>query len=206
MRSRKFGLRQAAGLVVLVLSGCIIVPPDVSGACVTHDPAGPGYWCDDDYEADTCDVAAADFVQTFYAGQGCIELGYAYYCSPEEMAASGGPAYVVGRVLGNAACDASLQPGEVSSSGGSCVAANGICTDSVDPAFASGCDSDPDNPGNVFTAGGTCADTGVSCTGGEGNHPVTGAPMQIDVYYPPELCGLVRDCSALLGGTGVGGC
>jgi hypothetical protein len=193
------------------VAGCILLPtPDESGACELYDPDGPGYWCDDDYEAYQCESDASDVVgHTFQPGSTCADLGYDYYCTAEQMAASGGPAYVVPRLLGNAACDASRrpgEPGEPGGAGGSCLATNGICTDSEDPMFESGCNVDPDNPANVFTPGGRCPDTGVSCTGGVGDHPTTGAPMQIDVYYPPELCAFIRECESLLGGDGVGGC
>ena len=218
MANRFWSIMRGPGAVLAMftglaaVAGCILPHSEAeTGACASYDPSGPGYWCDDDGDAETCDNeweidVTVDVVQSFHEGETCAGLGYAYYCTAEQMAASGGPAYVVGRLLGNPECDASRQPGDVAAAGGSCVATNGICTDSEDPTFSSGCNADPDNPQNVFTPGGTCPDTGVSCTGGVGDHPTTGAPLQIDVYYPPEMCSLIRDCATLLGGTGVGGC
>lgn len=94
-------------LAALCLSNCA----SSTGACVTHDLSGGGYWCDEDQAETACNADAAARVGaielSLAAGQTCDEIGYGHLCSGDQMAASGGPAYEVSRLLSNASCDAS---------------------------------------------------------------------------------------------------
>ena len=97
------------------LSGCLIPTPDLGGACITHDLDDDGWWCDDEDESEEyCNDSWAAEMEAygiyndyeFYAGLTCDDLGYSYWCTSDDMAASGSSvAYLEPRYLSNPECN-----------------------------------------------------------------------------------------------------
>lgn len=92
----------ATGLVAA--AGCSTASE--TGACVSRD--GANSYCFEDTEDYACSGI-------FSSGSSCRAVGYPYYCTSEDMKASGSPdVYAVSRYLDNSACN----PGGGSGGGG----------------------------------------------------------------------------------------
>lgn len=102
-------LTAAVILVTAAVVGCSTA--DTTGACVSSDEGNT--FCFEDREDFACSGA-------FKANASCSSVGYPYFCTAEDMKASGArQTYFVERYLDNAACNPSGSGGTGSSSGGS---------------------------------------------------------------------------------------
>ncbi len=95
MRAALSSLTSAAVVLATILGGCSTAAE--KGACVSRD--GANTYCFNDDEDYACSGS-------FYAGRSCSAVGYPYYCTSEDMKASGSPdVYAVSRYLNNSACN-----------------------------------------------------------------------------------------------------
>lgn len=87
---------------------------DVTGACISTD--GASSYCFEDKEDYVCSSGR------FSAGKSCAAVGYPYFCTSEDMRASGtSDVYAVSRYLNNSGCN----PSGGASGGGGGGGANG---------------------------------------------------------------------------------
>jgi len=84
-------------IVLVALAGCT---EGETGACISRD--GANTYCFEDEEDFVCDGAD----QSFSPGKSCSAVGYSYFCTAEDMKASGSETvYAVSRYLDNSACN-----------------------------------------------------------------------------------------------------
>lgn len=98
-------LPRTSAIILAIASAAFLQACDEEGACVTTNADGMSYCFEQDYCYDT-----------HYPGSSCADVGYPYWCEPEDMLNSGSSKYGLARYLNNAACNPEAGPG----GGGNC--------------------------------------------------------------------------------------
>jgi len=107
MQQQRFTFAALGFIVFFSLQGC----GGPKGACVTEDrdSSPTSYYCFEDKTESDCDFQIGDETDTFYPKMTCAQAGYPYFCTYEDMLASGSSgAYWVERYLSNAACNSEI--------------------------------------------------------------------------------------------------
>jgi len=95
---------------LLIVSAVVACTPkdDATGACVVQDDDSNASYCMSNEDTGYCSGAG----YTFHAGSSCSAVGYAFFCTEEDMKASGSKTvYAIERYLNNEACDPTASGG-----------------------------------------------------------------------------------------------